>query len=51
VLVSIQMLANLIAVSTFNLGTSKQILDQYVKTGQFLFWLHLTFVGPEKIVF
>jgi hypothetical protein len=50
VLVSMQMLANLIAASTVSLGSSKHILDHYVTTGQTLFWLHLTFVSPEIIV-
>jgi hypothetical protein len=50
VLVSMQMLASLMAASTVSLGSSKQILDHYVKTGQTVFWLHLTFISPEKIV-
>jgi len=49
-LVSMQMLANLIAASTVSHGSSRQILDHYVKTGQTIFWLHLTFISPEKNV-
>jgi len=47
VLFSMQMLANLIAASTFSVGSSKKILDQYVKTGQTIFWLNLTSISPE----